>query len=150
MSDDGDRPAFERGTGFLLARLGSLTARSWAAFLAGHELTQGQYVALATLKEQGPVGQRRLAELIAVDARNIVAVLDTLETGGLVERRAHTTDRRRRVVTLTDAGHAVVDAIAATAAAEQDRVLHALTHREREQLNRLLRKLYDSHIRQWA
>ncbi|MEV7008132.1 MarR family transcriptional regulator [Streptosporangium sp. NPDC051022] len=141
-----ERPAFERGTGFLLARLGSLTARSWTAFLTEHDLTQTQYSILTTLKEQGPIGQRHLAELIAVDARNIVPVLDSLAARGLVERRTHDTDRRRRTITLTDGGNALLDAFAAAAATEQDRFLFALPHREREHLNHLLRTLYDSHV----
>jgi DNA-binding MarR family transcriptional regulator len=146
MSPGADRPAFERGTGFLLARLGSLAARSWAAFLTGHGLTQSQYVLLMTMKEEGPVGQRRLAELVAMDARNIVPILDSLADRGLVERRPHHTDRRRRIVTLTDAGNALIDTIAATAAAGQDEFLHALPRPDRERLNRLLRQVYDSHV----
>ncbi|MET9338674.1 MarR family transcriptional regulator [Nonomuraea sp. NPDC003804] len=145
MSND-DGPTFERGTGFLLARLGSLAARSWTGFLTGHDLTQAQYAVLVTVREQGPVGQRRLAELIAVDARNIVLVLDSLAARGLIERRVHDLDRRRRVITLTDGGNALLDTMVATAATEQDHFLHALTHREREHLNRLLRTVYDSHV----
>ncbi|MEW9547320.1 MarR family winged helix-turn-helix transcriptional regulator [Nonomuraea sp. NPDC050783] len=143
--DEADRPAFERGAGFLLARLGSLAARSWAAFLHEHGLTQAQYLVLTTVRESGPLGQRRLAELIAVDARNLVTVLDSLAARGLVRRRAHEGDRRRRIVTLTDAGTALLDAVAAAAAVEQDRFLRALTRRDRTHLNRLLRALYDAH-----
>lgn len=146
MSGDSDRPAFEQGTGFLLARLGSLASRSWTAFLTGHGLTQSQYTALVALKEQGPVGQRRLADLIAVDARNIVQVLDSLAARGLIERRIHDTDQRRRIVTLTAAGNALIDTIAASASAEHNHFLSALTRRQRESLNRLLRQLYDSHL----
>ncbi|MBC9729053.1 MarR family winged helix-turn-helix transcriptional regulator [Streptomyces sp. TRM68367] len=146
MTGGNDRPAFERGTGFLLARLGSLAARSWAAFLTGHGLTQGQYVVLVTIAEHGPQGQRRLAELVAIDARNIVAVLDSLAARGLIERRDHDTDRRRRIVALTDVGNALIDTIAATAATEQDQFLRALTHPDREHLNHLLRQIYDSHV----
>lgn len=146
MNSDSDRPTYERGTGFLLARLGSLVTRSWNAFLSDYELTQSQYGVLATLKEQGPLGQRRLAGLIAVDARNIVAVLDSLEARGLVERQAHEADRRRRTVALTDKGRALIETVGARAAAHQDGVLHALTGRERKRLNELLRRLYDSHL----
>ncbi|MEV4096743.1 MarR family winged helix-turn-helix transcriptional regulator [Streptosporangium saharense] len=137
---------FERGTGFLLARLGSLAARSWTAFLTGHDLTQAQYVVLATLGARGPLGQRRLAELVAVDARNIVPVLDSLAARGLVERRAHESDRRRRTVALTEDGNTLLGAIAVTASAEQDRFLRSLNRREREQLNHLLHTLYASHV----
>ncbi|MFE4973939.1 MarR family winged helix-turn-helix transcriptional regulator [Kitasatospora sp. NPDC056651] len=146
MSGDHDRPAFERGTGFLLARLGSLTARSWTAFLGEHRLTQAQYAVLVALGRHGAVGQRRLAELVAMDARNIVPVLDQLADRRLVERRPHATDRRRRLVVLTEEGTALVGSIASAAAAEQDRFLDALTEAEREQLNLLLQRLYAAHI----
>ncbi|WP_165494910.1 MarR family winged helix-turn-helix transcriptional regulator [Actinomadura roseirufa] len=147
MDDGGDDLAFEQGTGFLLARLGSLASRSWTAFLTGHDLTQSQYTVLVALKEQGPVGQRRLAGLVAVDTRNIVPVLDALAARGLVDRRIDDTDHRRRIIALTTAGLNVIDAIAAAADAEQDRFLGALSHRQRESLNRLLRQVYDSHLR---
>jgi DNA-binding MarR family transcriptional regulator len=138
--------AYERGTGFLLARLGSLTARSWTAFLAAHDLTQGQYAVLVMLDEHGPQGQRRLAGLVAVDARNLVAVLDSLARRGLVERRPDEADRRRRTVALTERGKALVTAIADAAAEEQDGFLRALDPAERAQLNQLLRRLYASHV----
>ncbi|MGW4381376.1 MarR family winged helix-turn-helix transcriptional regulator [Kitasatospora sp. NPDC004531] len=144
MNDD--RPGWERGTGFLLARLGSLAARSWTAFLGEHRLTQAQYGVLVALGQHGPVGQRRLADLVAVDARNLVAVLDGLADRRLLERRPHDTDGRRRVVALTDAGRALVDGLAADAAAQQDGFLSALPTADRTRLNRLLQRLYDAHL----
>ncbi|MDR3035616.1 MAG: MarR family transcriptional regulator [Kitasatospora sp.] len=144
--DHDSRPAFERGTGFLLARLGSLTARSWTTFLGEHRLTQGQYAVLVALDRHGDAVQRRLAELVAMDARNIVAVIDQLADRQLVERRPDTADRRRRIVALTDPGKALVEAVATAAAAEQDRFLHALTGPERAHLNRLLQRLYAAHV----
>lgn len=146
MSGDSERPAYERGTGFLLARLGSLTARSWTAFLTEHRLTQAQYTVLVALKQHGPVGQRRLAERVAMDARNIVPVLNSLAAGCLIERRPEDTDRRRRTITLTGEGNALLATVADSAAAEQDRFLHALNATDRERLNHLLQRLYDSHI----
>ncbi|WP_369794972.1 MarR family winged helix-turn-helix transcriptional regulator [Kitasatospora sp. NRRL B-11411] len=74
----------------MLARLSSLTARSWTTFLGEHRLTQGQYAVLVALDRHGDTVQRRLAELVAMDARNIVAVLDQLVDRQLVERRPDT------------------------------------------------------------
>lgn len=140
-----DRPAYERGTGFLLSRLGSLAARSWADFLTGHDVTPGQYSVLVVLNEQGPLGQVGLARSIAVDARNLVAVLDSLGDRGLVDRTTDPADRRRRVVSLTPAGKSLVDDLAAAAARGQDDFLRALNTRERERFTDLLRRVYDSH-----
>ncbi|WP_067635146.1 MarR family winged helix-turn-helix transcriptional regulator [Actinomadura latina] len=146
MLDAVDGPRYEYGTGFLLARMGSLTARSWTAFLAAHDLTQGQYTVLSTLGERGDMGQRRLAELVAVDARNIVAVLDSLARRRLIERRTDDTDRRRRLVALTEEGAALVRDLADAAAQEQEGFLKPLGRDERAQLNRLLRRLYEAHV----
>ncbi|GAA1846778.1 MarR family winged helix-turn-helix transcriptional regulator [Actinomadura bangladeshensis] len=138
--------AYERGTPFLLARLGSLAARSWTAFLADRGITQNQYAVMVVLREQGPLGQRRLAELAAMDARNLVAVLDSLTAAGLAERRPHATDRRRRVATLTPSGTRLIDTAAQAAAEGQDEFLRSLSPAERDRLNDLLQRLYNAHV----
>jgi DNA-binding MarR family transcriptional regulator len=139
-----ERPGFERGTGFLLARLGSLASRSWQAFLRGRGLTEMQYATLMVLAERGPLGQQALARLINVDARNLVAVLDQLTQRSLVAREVSTADRRRRTVRLTSAGIALAGALEADAATARERFLGTLTTRERGQLNLLLQRLYDA------
>ena len=55
-----------------------------------------------------------LAEANGVDAPYATLIVDKLEAHGLVERRPHPDDRRRKLVTLTAAGHnaiATADAI---------------------------------------
>src|SRR6202035_5082189 len=125
-------------TGVLLGRLGSLASRSWTTFLTAHGLTQSQYSVLVVLKEQGPMGQQRLARQVAVDSRNIVPVLDTLAAKGLIKRQPDPADGRRRTVTLTADGTTLADTIAAAAASGQDDFLGALDDQDREQLNDLL------------
>ncbi len=58
-----------------------------------------------------------------MDARNIVAVLDSLAQKELIERRPDETDRRRRLVALTDKGTALVRDLADKAAQEQEEFL---------------------------
>jgi DNA-binding MarR family transcriptional regulator len=146
MDGSGDRPAFERGTGFLLGRLGSLASRSWTTFLTAHGLTQSQYSVLVVLKEQGPMGQQQLARLVAVDARNTVPVLDTLAAKGLIKRQPDPADGRRRTIILTADGTTLADTIAAVAASGQDDFLGALDDHDREHLNDLLQRLYNAHV----
>ena len=147
MSSGGPRPAFERGTGFLLSRLGSMASRSWAAFLAAHDLTQNQYAVLVVLNEQGPVGQQHLAQLIAVDARNIVPVLDSLSARDLIRRQADPADGRRRIITLAPGGIALARILGRAAGADRSDFLAALSDSDRQHLNALLQRLYDSHVR---
>jgi DNA-binding MarR family transcriptional regulator len=51
-----------------------------------------------------PMSMRELAALLGMDPPNLTPVVDDLERAGLVERQAHPTDRRAKVVVATPAG----------------------------------------------
>lgn len=74
----------------------------------GFRLGGGRGKFLFQLRE-GPLTLRQLAQANGLDAPYATLVVDKLEAHGLVERRPHPDDRRRKLVTLTTAGH---DAIA--------------------------------------
>src|SRR5215216_4990521 len=65
-------------TGYLLARLGAESRRRWARMLADHGLTPHHFGILMTLDHLGTAHQRRLSELVGVDPRNAVPLLDLL------------------------------------------------------------------------
>lgn len=79
-------------------------------------LTLSQHHVLAALRRAGERGlePRQIAVAIGSGSAHVTILLDQLERMGLVERRAHETDRRRRRVLLTPAG---AETAAATAAA---------------------------------
>lgn len=54
-----------------------------------------------------PMPMGELAALLGVDPPNLTPVVDDLERAGLVERQAHPTDRRSKLVVATPAGVAV-------------------------------------------
>ena len=73
---------------------------------------------------------------------SITVVVDRLEKRELVERRAHGTDRRARVVHLTREGKKLITRAYAQHAADLDRLASAsLTTTERATLIRLLKKI---------
>ena len=74
----------------------------------GFRLGGGRGKILFQLRK-GPATLSQLAETNGVDAPYATLIVDKLEAHGLVERRPHPDDRRRKLVTLTAAGH---DAIA--------------------------------------
>lgn len=73
----------------------------------GFRLGAGRGKALLRLR-QGPMTLRELAEAIGADAPYTTLVVDKLETHGLVRREPHPQDRRRKLVTLTDAGQEAI------------------------------------------
>ena len=54
-----------------------------------------------------PMSMRELAGLLGMDPPNLTAVIDDLERSGLVERQAHPTDRRVKLVVATPQGAAL-------------------------------------------
>lgn len=144
MDRDGDGPGFEAGTGFLLARLGSLSERSWTAMLREFGLTAHQHGVLLALRERGSVTQGQLIRMIAVDSRNVVTVLDALVDQGLLDRQIDPDDRRRRILTLTRKGQGLARRLAQAAERTEREFLAGLSDGDQTTLNRLLRTLHSA------
>lgn len=111
--------------------------------LAERGLTPHHYGMLMALGELGHAcGQQQLSELIGIDARNAVPILDVLVDRGLLTREVDPTDRRRRLLTLTAPGHEMVQDLTETGAQIEARFLQALTPIDRKELRRILMALF--------
>ena len=109
--------SFQNGNWYLMAKTGSLARQRWAGMLAQLKVSPSQYGVLMALGEAGPLGQQHLAELVGVDPRNAVPIIDALAAQGLVHREVDPVDRRRRVLDLTAKGRGVVADLASVGAA---------------------------------
>jgi DNA-binding MarR family transcriptional regulator len=70
-------------------------------------LAPQQAFALRLLDTERPMTMGELAQALHCDNSNITGIADRLEAAGLVERRAHPTDRRIRTLVLTDRGREI-------------------------------------------
>ncbi|GAB3986024.1 MarR family transcriptional regulator [Actinoallomurus acanthiterrae] len=131
------------GTGYLLARLGAESRRRWARMLAEHGMTPHHYGALMTLDNLKTTHQQRLAELIGVDPRNAVSVVDFLERQGLIERTRDPADRRRHTIALTAEGRTVINGLRSTGESIERDMLDGLTDDEQAALHVLLHRLFE-------
>jgi DNA-binding MarR family transcriptional regulator len=101
-------------------------------------VSPSQYGVLMALGEAGPLGQQHLAELVGVDPRNAVPIIDALAEQGLVHREVDPADRRRRVLDLTARGREVVGELASVGAEIERDLLSPLTPAEQATLRRML------------
>jgi DNA-binding MarR family transcriptional regulator len=142
-------PADLRGsTGYLLARLGAESRRRWARMLADHGLTPHHFGILMTLDHLGVAHQRRLSELVGVDPRNAVPLIDLLQQRGLIHRTGDPADRRRRAIALTPAGQRLLDDLRQAADAVEADMLKDLDDHQQATLHRLLLTLFEATIGQ--
>ncbi|MEV0206839.1 MarR family winged helix-turn-helix transcriptional regulator [Streptomyces sp. NPDC050788] len=89
--------------------------------LAPFGLDARELAVLAVLAAGRPLSQLEAARRLGVDRTTMVALVDTLEGKGLVERRRSAQDRRRNVVELTERGRRVrADAENARETAERE------------------------------
>jgi DNA-binding MarR family transcriptional regulator len=87
----------------LLNQAGYALSNRLAAALEELGLSVRVYCVLSKA-DDGEYTQRRLGELAWLDKTTMVVTLDEMERRGLAERRLSPTDRRVRVVAITDAG----------------------------------------------
>jgi MarR family transcriptional regulator for hemolysin len=85
------------------------SARAWRIALDARlkDLGVGQsgWMTIAIVaKSQAPLSQRALADHLGVEGPSVVAMLDRLEQAGLVLRAPCPSDRRVKLIHLTDAG----------------------------------------------
>jgi DNA-binding MarR family transcriptional regulator len=128
-------------TGYLLARAGSESRRRFVEALATQDLTLAGYSVLMILGAVEGSTQRQLASAVGIDPRNLVPILDDLQSRRLITRDAHPVDRRRNAVKLSATGRAKLNRLREVGARAEGELLEPLTPAERKQLQKLLTKL---------
>ncbi|WP_028669250.1 MarR family winged helix-turn-helix transcriptional regulator [Saccharospirillum impatiens] len=106
----------------------------------GYDLTPVQYAALAKIEAHPGIDQVTLAGLIAYDRTTIGGVVDRLVQKGLLAREVSPTDRRARVLKLSDLGSGALQTLAPAVEAAQTQMLCGLDGEERSQFIQLLQK----------
>ncbi len=104
MSDLPESPIGERFSAAVHS-----TARGWRLLIDKQlkhlGIGQAGWMTIAMIaKCSGPQSQRALADLVGVEGPSMVSMLDRLEREGLVTRAPSPTDRRVKLVHLTEAG----------------------------------------------
>ncbi|HTX41299.1 MAG TPA: MarR family winged helix-turn-helix transcriptional regulator [Acidobacteriaceae bacterium] len=131
------------GAAFLLAQIGSHAAAKFAQRLARLRLTPAHSGILHILSATPGITQQALASLLGMVPSRLVALVDELESRGLMQRRRSEEDRRRHALVLTEKGRKALAAIGEISREHQRLLLASLTEPEHEQLTHLLQRIAD-------
>ncbi|CAL9375587.1 Transcriptional regulator SlyA [Streptomyces sp. enrichment culture] len=104
-------------------------------------VTFATWTILATLKLEGSMIQRTLAQYLSIEGPTLSRHLETMERRGLVVRSRDGADRRTAVVALTDEGRSRYEEIESVALRSQERMLRGLSDSDVAQLSELLEKI---------
>lgn len=117
--------------GHHIRRLQQMAVAVFLQETQGYGITPVQYGALLTVQRQPGLDQRSLANLMGLDTSTTAGVVDRLEARGLLRRSASTTDRRVKLLGITEDGAALLADMQPQVAAAQARMLAPLTDAEK-------------------
>lgn len=108
--------------------------------LQRHELYSSQWSILYCLKINGPMTQSEIWRYLVVEAPTVTRTLVKLEEGGWV-KRTHGSDKRERLVSLTDKAIENFPVIEKDVKSFEQKMLEHLSNEEQDNLFHLLTKL---------
>jgi len=101
------------------------------------------FAVLAALDEFGPASQIAIGQRCGIDRSDTHAIVNDLVDGGYAEREPDPQDRRRNIVTITDAGRGRLSELDRILDRVQENLLGALSPEERRQFVGLLTRVLD-------
>jgi DNA-binding MarR family transcriptional regulator len=113
----------------------------YAATMAEHKLTPGQFGVLTLIGANPGLTQSALAKAVGIERSTMVAVIDGLQRAGLVERRPSPIDRRSYALVLTPAGKERAATLKTLVLEHESRVLKGFSDAERDTLIALLQRV---------
>ncbi|WP_433515496.1 MarR family winged helix-turn-helix transcriptional regulator [Nonomuraea sp. CA-143628] len=130
---------------YLLDHTGHILRTRMAAALAEIGLTARMHCVLVHALEEERT-QIQLAELGDMDKTTMVVTVDALEKAGLAERRPSSTDRRARIIAVTEKGAEVAKQSQTIVDGVHRAALASLPEDEAEVLLRAMNRLVTGHL----
>jgi DNA-binding MarR family transcriptional regulator len=129
---------------FLLSQVGTYAARRFAERIAEIGLQPPQFRVLNVVDAAEGQSQHAIAEVIQAPPSRMVAIVDELEEGGLLERRPHPGDRRVRALYLTPKGREVLAAGRGIAKEHEEDLARGMSAADRKRLIALLAQIVEA------
>lgn len=126
---------------FLLTQLGTHAANRFAERIAALGVSPPQVGLLRWIAQSPGNSQQAMARHFDIQPSRVVTFVDELEEQGLAQRRPDPTDRRVRIVELTDRGQEVLRGVREVMREHEEEIVAPLSAEERAQLHELLRRV---------
>jgi len=131
-------PAIRALPSWLLGRAAARGRALVADALAAEGLKMWHHVVLSAVRDLAPVAQADLGRGVGLDPKDLVGVLNDLQSAGLVVREPDARDRRKNAVSLTTEGARLLKRCEKAAREANEQLLAPLSESERAQFMGLL------------
>ncbi|MDN0198452.1 MarR family transcriptional regulator [Streptomyces sp. S.PNR 29] len=138
---DAPLPAIRSLPSWLLGRAAARGRALVAEALAAQGLKMWHHVVLSAVRDLAPVAQADLGRGVRLDPKDLVGILNDLQSAGLVVREPDPKDRRKNAVSLTEEGALLLKRCEKAARKANDELLAPLTAAEREAFLGMLRRI---------
>ena len=125
---------------YVLGQLWRRGRRDIEQALAADGLSLRNYLVLVWIDALGGPSQQQIADRVGIDRSDFVKLLDQLEERGLIGRERDPADRRRHILSLTQAGRDILARATTNSRHSTDTFFAALTPQELATLHRLALK----------
>ncbi|WP_029009254.1 MarR family winged helix-turn-helix transcriptional regulator [Azospirillum halopraeferens] len=129
--------------GHLIRRAQQISVSIFLDECREYDITPMQYAVLAVLRSTPDLDQISLAHRAALDRSTIGGLAERLEEKGWLRRVPGVEDRRQKLLSLTEEGLRVLEAVEPAVERSQARILAPLTPEERAIFTALLERIVD-------
>lgn len=127
--------------GFLIHDVSRLRRNAFDQLMRPLGVTRSQWWVIAHLSRHDGMMQTDLATLLDIGKVTLGGLVDRLEAGGWVERRADPSDRRVKRVFLTKTAHGLINDMRSVEHRHNSSVLKGFSREERTQLTDMLSRV---------
>ncbi|MFF9813392.1 MarR family winged helix-turn-helix transcriptional regulator [Streptomyces sp. NPDC014006] len=131
-------PAIRSLPSWLLGRAAARGRALVAEALAAQGMKMWHHVVLSAVRDLAPVAQADLGRGVGLDPKDLVGVLNDLQSASLVLREPDPKDRRKNAVRLTEQGERMLQRCEEVACAANAELLEPLSEEERERFLEML------------
>lgn len=128
----------------LLSKSARLMSNQLNKNLLEHEVTSEQWAVLSSLWKKNGQTQQELADLANKNKASITHLIDNLEKRKLVERQVDESDRRNKLVYLTEEGTDLQESLTKVVSKTMKQITANVDKKELKQCRKALKKMVDT------
>jgi len=130
--------------GSLVSKIYRAGSAYMGAMLKEYNIGAGQHACLLIVAEKPGISQDELSRLLGMDKAHIARAVAMLEKEGFISRREASGDARKKSLSVTASGHALIPKVGEVLQQWDANIFQGITDTEKKQINAILEKIVEN------